>query len=84
MLEQTRDFLYLKISKIMNINKKIFQQNIRKRPESSEVERLVCANHKMIKLSKWKPDHDIETGLKLTIDWFIENNSQLKPEIFNV
>ena len=27
---------------------------------------------------------DIETGLKLTIDWFIENNSQLKPEIFNV
>ena len=27
---------------------------------------------------------DIETGLKLTIDWFIENNSQLKPKIFNV
>ena len=38
----------------------------------------------MFNLSKWKPDHDIETGLKLTIDWFIENNSQLKPEIFNV
>lgn len=76
--------LYLKISKIMNINKKIVHQNIRKRPKDSEVERLVCANNKMFNLSKWKPDHDIETGLKLTIDWFIKNNSQLKPQIFNV
>ena len=40
--------LYLKISKIMNINKKIAQQNIyEKRPKSSEVERLVCSNKKL-------------------------------------
>ena len=68
----------------MNIKKKIVQQKNRKRSDSSEVERLVCSNNKIFNLSKWKPDHNIETGLKLTIDWFIENNSQLKPEIFNV
>ena len=76
--------LYSKISGIMNIKKKIVQQKNRKRSDSSEVERLVCSNNKIFNLSKWKPDHNIETGLKLTIDWFIENNSQLKPEIFNV
>ena len=68
----------------MNSNKEIKEDSIRLRPKKSEVERLVCSNKKLITYSNWKPQFDIDQGLQLTIDWFKENNSQLKPNIFNV
>ncbi len=76
--------LALKISKIMKIDVKISTENIRLRPENSEVERLVCDNSKILKLSKWSPDFSIDEGLIKTIKWFKENQSHLKPEFFNV
>ena len=76
--------LAYKIIKLMNSNKEIKEDSIRLRPKKSEVERLVCSNKKLITYSNWKPQFDIDQGLQLTIDWFKENNSQLKPNIFNV
>ena len=68
----------------MKIDVKISTENIRLRPENSEVERLVCDNSKILKLSKWSPDFSIDEGLIKTVKWFKENQSHLKPEFFNV
>ena len=76
--------LSLKISTLMNIDAQVFEDKNRLRPINSEVERLVCDNSKILKMSKWNPHYSIEEGLKETIEWFKKNQSHLKPEIFNV
>jgi NAD dependent epimerase/dehydratase len=56
------------------------------RPEHSEVQRLWCDNTKIRNLTGFKPDYNLEEGLKLTIDWFVEpeNLRKYKTEIYNV
>jgi NAD dependent epimerase/dehydratase len=63
----------------------ITDQN-RIRPEKSEVMRLWCDNTKIQELTSFKPDFDIQSGLKQTISWFLkpENLSKYKAEIYNV
>jgi NAD dependent epimerase/dehydratase len=56
------------------------------RPENSEVQRLWCDNTKIRNLTGFKPDYNLEEGLKLTIDWFMnpDNLRKYKTEIYNV
>jgi NAD dependent epimerase/dehydratase len=56
----------------------------RVRPENSEVERLFCENEKIIKNTSWKPDFDLNNGLKETIEWIKNNITLYKPDIYNV
>lgn len=56
----------------------------RVRPESSEVERLFCENEKVVKNTSWKPDFDLNNGLKETIKWIKKNITLYKPDIYNV
>jgi dTDP-glucose 4,6-dehydratase len=72
------------ISKYLNQNIKIeFEQN-RKRPEKSEVKRLMADNSKARRILGWKPQYSLEKGLKKTISWFKENKDSYKSGIYNV
>ena len=44
----------------------------RLRPAASEVDRLCCDNAKLMRLTGFKPQWDLERGLKATIDWLSE------------
>lgn len=56
------------------------------RPGKSEVFRLWCDNTKISKLTGFKPETDIETGRKKTIEWFSrpENMNKYKAGLYNV
>ena len=72
--------------KLMKSDVKFVQDPERIRPEKSEVHRLVCDNTLITKLSSFKPEHSIQKGLELTIDWFSnpENLAKYKADIYNV
>ena len=56
----------------------------RVRPDKSEVDRLYCDNSKIKELTSWKPEYNLEEGLKETIDWLRDNMKFYKPEIYNI
>lgn len=56
----------------------------RLRPESSEVERLLCDNSKARELANWQPTVPLEDGLKLTSEWVERNLSQLQVDRYHV
>jgi len=69
------------IGNILGIKIKIEQSKVRKRPNKSEVTRLVASNSKAKKLINWKPNYSgregLKKGLKNTIDWYkIKRNLQ--------
>ena len=72
------------ISKIMKTEIKIESDEVRVRPEKSEVERLFCDNSKIISETKWKPKYDLEKGLEETILWMEKNSALYKADIYNV
>lgn len=64
----------------------IVSDDVRKRPEKSEVERLLGSNEKILRLTDWKPRYDFRSGIKETIEWFRlpENMARYKAGIYNV
>jgi nucleoside-diphosphate-sugar epimerase len=56
------------------------------RPGKSEVFRLWCDNTKIHGMTGFKPRFNIRSGLKATIDWFVnpENLRKYKADIYNV
>lgn len=71
---------------LINPDARIVSEELRKRPENSEVERLVCDNTLMCRLTGWKPQVSLKEGLIKTIEWFKgkENLSKYKWDIYNV
>ncbi len=63
------------ISDICGVEVKIKTETSRKRPEKSEVNRLVCDNKKIKKLTNWESKISFKEGLKKTIAW-IKNNKK--------
>ena len=65
---------------------KIVSEDLRKRPEKSEVERLLCDNRLIQKLTGWKPEISLKEGILKTIGWFknLENLHRYKWDIYNV
>lgn len=72
------------IAKMMGVRVRIQVDPQRKRPEKSEVERLIADNAKAQKLLQWTPECSLEQGLKKTIAWFTANNATYKPDMYNV
>jgi len=70
----------------INLEAEIITDDVRLRPEKSEVERLLGSKVKIQKLTDWKPQFSFEEGLKETIEWFKkpENVKQYKSGIYNV
>ena len=73
-----------KMINLMGLKIKIIQDKDRFRPKKSEVDRLVCNNTKILKETEWKPEYDLEKGLKETIKWFNETDIKYKTRNYNV
>ena len=80
----TIDDLVNKIMKITKSNAKIETELLRTRPESSEVEVLKCDNSKIIQTTNWKPQYNIDSGLKITIDWFNEYLNEIDINHYHI
>lgn len=67
-------------------NARLAADSQRKRPAKSEVERLLCDNTLIKKLTGWTPKVSLEKGLQNTIAWFrdAENLKKYKADIYNV
>jgi NAD dependent epimerase/dehydratase len=63
------------IKELMCSDVEFIIDNERIRPAKSEVFRLLCNNAKLGNLTGFKPSIDIQSGLKLTIDWFTNNEN---------
>ncbi len=74
------------IISMINPDAKIISDDLRKRPEKSEVERLLCDNSLIMELTEWKPKTPLREGLRQTVEWFkeIENLKRYKSDIYNV
>jgi NAD dependent epimerase/dehydratase len=71
---------------IINPNAKIVSDDIRLRPEKSEVERLFGSNEKILQHTNWRQHFSLENGLRETIEWFNDSNNLklYKADIYNV
>lgn len=65
---------------------KVVCESQRKRPAGSEVERLLCDNSLIKKMTGWAPKVSLEKGLLNTLEWFSEseNRKNYKWDIYNV
>jgi NAD dependent epimerase/dehydratase len=75
-----------KIAAIMGANIEQQEDELRKRPQKSEVERLWADNGKAVDLLGWSPRFTLDEGLAQTIDWFSrpENLRIYKADIYNI
>ncbi|MGO9016308.1 MAG: NAD-dependent 4,6-dehydratase LegB [Dissulfurispiraceae bacterium] len=74
------------IISLFNSNAKVVTEETRRRPEKSEVERLLCDNGLIKQLTGWQPEFSLKKGLEQTIEWFRDTNnlSKYKGNIYNV
>ncbi|MEI6522755.1 MAG: NAD-dependent 4,6-dehydratase LegB [Bacteroidota bacterium] len=79
------DLAQLLIDKI-NPDAKIISDDIRLRPEKSEVERLLGSAKKISSLTNWQPNFTFDEAINQTINWFKkeDNLKQYKTDIYNV
>lgn len=68
----------------INPNARIVCDEQRLRPEKSEVNRLLGANEKIKRLTKWEPLYTFEQGIRETIEWIRDNLNRYKADIYNV
>jgi NAD dependent epimerase/dehydratase len=85
-IEVSIEELVIEIARQINTKIKIVTDEIRIRPEKSEVNRLLGSNEKIRRLTNWKPEYDLSTGLEQTINWFRinENLKIYKHKIYNI
>ena len=74
------------IISMINPDARIIAEDSRKRPEKSEVERLLCDNTLIKQLTGWKSEVSLQEGIEKTVAWFRENDNLkgYKPGIYNV
>ncbi len=75
-----------KIVELCGVKCEIETDQIRLRPDNSEVERLLGSAEKLMKYTSWKPSTSLEAGLRETIEWFRkpENLKKYRPDIYNL
>lgn len=70
--------------KQINPEAKIICDDVRLRPEKSEVNRLLGCNEKIKRLTNWTPKYSFEQGLTETIEFFKHNLDKYKIDIYNL
>ena len=73
-----------KIAMLMNVEIKINQQDVRVRPQKSEVDQLLSDNQKLVLNTNWKPKYNLESGLEKTIEWVKRNIEYFKSNHYNI
>lgn len=78
------------ISEVMNADVEIITDELRLRPEHSEVERLWADNSKATQLFGWQPGYGghegFKQGLAETVQWFTQSDNlrRYKSDIYNI
>lgn len=74
------------IGKLVGVDVIIHSDEQRLRPSNSEVERLMCDNRKLVRLTGFSPHIELKEGLSRTIEWLRQpqNLSRYKVEAYNV
>jgi NAD dependent epimerase/dehydratase len=74
------------IKEIVGKDIDISESQDRLRPEKSEVDRLLCDNSKICKLTNWKPEIGLKDGLRNVYNWMqsIDLNEIYKADRYNV
>ena len=78
------------IASAMDAEIEVSSDSQRKRPRSSEVERLVADNSMAKRVLNWSPTYRGETGLvealSMTIEWYLrpENRTKFKAQTYNI
>lgn len=62
----------------------ITYEELRSRPEQSEVMSLVCDSHKVHQQTGWRPLTDFETGIAKTIQWIGQNADRFRKVTYQV
>ncbi len=73
-----------RVSGILGKSLQVTSQDVRRRPTRSEVERLYADTSKAQSLLHWRPQIDLDRGLKLTIDWMAEHLDCYAPEAYQI
>jgi NAD dependent epimerase/dehydratase len=70
----------------INPTARIVSEDIRIRPEKSEVERLLGSNEKIRRLTGWLPAYTLKQGIRETIEWFKdeENLRRYQWDVYNI
>ena len=68
----------------INPEARIICDEVRVRPEKSEVERLLGSNEKIKALTDWYPRYTLQEGLKETIEFLRNNLDKYKIDIYNL
>ncbi len=68
----------------INPKARIIIDELRLRPEKSEVNRLLGSNAKIRELTDWEPKYSLTEGLAETITFFKQNLSKYKADIYNL
>ena len=76
--------LVQRIARLMNHEVAIQSEAERVRPTGSEVNRLCAANQLAKVLLDWEPQHTLDEGLQLTIDWIGENFEYYRPNTYAI
>jgi NAD dependent epimerase/dehydratase len=76
--------LVLKIAKLMEKEVGVCVEEGRIRPESSEVERLICDNSKLMESTEWRPKYDLDKGILETIEWISRHLHLYKATIYQI
>jgi NAD dependent epimerase/dehydratase len=73
-----------RVLKIMGRDALIKTDEERVRPQTSEVERLLCNNGKARALLAWEPRVRLDQGLAQTIEWVSTNIERYKSDLYNI
>lgn len=76
--------LATKIIEVIGRDVEIVQEEIRLRPEASEVQRLCSDNSKALKLLNWQPETSLDEGLQATVAWVRENLERFRVNQYTV
>ena len=66
------------------VEKPVVSVEERKRPEPSEVERLICDATRLRTEVGWEPKVALDEGLKRTADWIARHMEQFDPENYRI
>jgi dTDP-glucose 4,6-dehydratase len=70
------------ILKLMNRDIPVAVEDVRLRPENSEVDRLCADTRKGQSILGWTPKYSLEEGLSTTIEWIRENSERYRTGIY--
>jgi dTDP-glucose 4,6-dehydratase len=76
--------LVASVGSILGKRLRIVTEADRRRPDSSEVERLLASNNKAADLLRWRPKVQLAQGLEKTIRWFQVRADRYKRDLYYI